>query len=83
MKAEWVEPIMITKSGTYTIEASQYSEDIYRINLDETGTEYLLIEIPQAVGNDLFLAQGVLAMWHIDETASNIAGYPGQEGGIP
>ena len=84
MTAGWVEPILINNTGTFTIEASQYSEDIYRINMDEAGTEYLLIENRQAVGYDSFLPQGGLAIWHIDETASNIEGYPGQnEGGIP
>ena len=84
MKVGWVEPILINNSGTFIIEASQYSEDIYRINMDEAGTEYLLIENRQAVGFDSFLPQGGLAIWHIDETASNIEGYPGQnEGGIP
>ena len=84
MKVGWIEPTVITEPGTYTVKASQSSaETIYKINIDETGEEYLLIENRQAVGYDLFLPQGGLAIWHIDETASNKPGYPGQEGDIP
>ena len=80
MEAGWVEPIVIDKSGTFTIEASQLSNQIYRINMDDEGIEYLLIENRQAIGFDAYLPQGGLAIWHVDENAANVEGYPGQEG---
>ena len=80
IEAGWLEPIVVEKSGTFTIEASQLSNEIYRINMDDAGTEYLLIENRQAIGFDFFLPQGGLAIWHIDENALNVEGYPGQDG---
>lgn len=83
IKAGWVEPILITNTGNFTIEASQIKDQIYRINMDPEGTQYLLIENRQPIGFDEYLPQGGLAIWHIDEDASNVEGYPGQEGIIP
>ncbi len=80
IQAGWLDPIVIDASGTFEITASQMSDQIYKINLDEAGIEYLLIENRQAIGFDSFLPQGGLAIWHIDEDASNVEGYPGQEG---
>ena len=80
IQAGWLDPIVIDKSGTFDITASQLSDQIYKINMDDEGIEYLLIENRQAIGFDSFLPQGGLAIWHIDEEASNVEGYPGQEG---
>lgn len=80
IKAGWLDPIVIDKSGTFYITASQFSDQIYKINMDEEGIEYLLIENRQAIGFDSFLPQGGLAIWHIDENALNVEGFPGQEG---
>ena len=79
MKVGWLDPIVIDKSGTFDIEASQLTDQIYRINMDSEGTEYLLIENRQAIGFDVFLPQAGLAVWHIDENALDVEGYPGQE----
>ena len=78
MVAGWLEPIAITVPGTFTIEASEFSEQIYRIDLNNAGTEYLLIENRQPIGFDTFLPQAGLAIWHIDEIAMDVEGYPGQ-----
>ncbi len=80
IQAGWLDPVVIDKSGAFEITASQLSDQIYKINLDEEGIEYLLIENRQPIGFDSFLPQGGLAIWHIDEDASNVEGYPGQEG---
>jgi hypothetical protein len=76
----WLDPIVIDASGTYDIAASQLSDQIFKIHMDEEGLEYLLIENRQAIGFDSFLPQGGLAIWHIDENASDVEGFPGQTG---
>jgi M6 family metalloprotease-like protein len=83
MKAGWLEPTLIEQPGTYTIQASVQHDLVYRINLNELGTEYLLIENRQPIDFDMFLPQGGLAIWHIDEEAPNVEGYPGQPGPWP
>ena len=81
MEAGWLEPIVINESGNFTINTSQlFDGQIFRINMDDEGIEYLLIENRQPIGFDTFLPQGGLAIWHIDESSSNVEGYPGQEG---
>lgn len=80
IKAGWLDPIVIDKSGTFNITASYLSDQIYKINMNQEGTEYLLIENRQAIGFEKYLPQGGLAIWHIDEKASNVEGYPGQKG---
>jgi M6 family metalloprotease-like protein len=83
IRAGWVEPIRITKSGTYSIQGSQDSDNVYRIDLGGLGTEYLLIENRQPIGFDFYVPQGGLAIWHIDEAAPDVEGYPGQDGYWP
>ncbi|KAL3925848.1 MAG: hypothetical protein SGILL_000130 [Bacillariaceae sp.] len=83
MKAGWLNPIVITKSTTVTTQPSEFSQEIYRINLNHQNTEYLLIENRQPIGFDLFLPHSGLAIWHIDEGASDVEGYPGQDGAWP
>jgi M6 family metalloprotease-like protein len=80
IKAGWLEPTQIVESGTYNAEASALHETVYRIDLGDHGVEYLLIENRQPVSYDIFLPQGGLAIWHIDETAADFEGFPGQEG---
>ena len=76
----WLDPIVIDESGTFEITTSQFTDQVYKIPMDDEGIEYLLIENRQPIGFDAFLPQGGLAIWHIDEDASNVEGYPGQEG---
>jgi M6 family metalloprotease-like protein len=83
MLVGWVDPILIQQSGTFTIEPSEFSQQIYRIDINSDGTEYLLIENRQPIGYDLFLPQGGLAIWHIDDMAMDVEGYPGQIGAWP
>jgi hypothetical protein len=54
------------------------SNTVYRINLKPAG-EYLLIENRQKIGYDQQLANGGLAIWHIDEAMKDNtkAGFPG------
>jgi M6 family metalloprotease-like protein len=79
----WLDPIVISKPGTYSITASYNSKQIYRININNAGTEYLLIENRQPIGFDSYLPQGGLAIWHINDNASNVEGFPGQAGAWP
>jgi M6 family metalloprotease-like protein len=83
MKVGWLDPILIDESGTFTIAPSAVSEQVYRIDLTNDGFEYLLIENRQPIKFDIFLPQAGLAIWHIDEKAMNVEGYPGQSGAWP
>lgn len=83
MLVGWLDPMLITTSETFTIEPSSLSQQIYRIDMNQEKTEYMLIENRQPVGWDLFLPQGGLAIWHIDENAKDVEGYPGQPGAWP
>ena len=83
MQAGWLNPIVLSRSATVTIQPSEFSQQIYRINMNNEQTEYLLIENRQAIGFDLFLPQSGLAIWHIDENALDVEGYPGQDGVWP
>lgn len=78
----WLEIKEIAKGGRYSIQASATFNDVYQINLNNAGTEYLLVENRQPVGFDAKLPQGGLAIWHIDELAEHRddGGWPGQRG---
>lgn len=83
MQVGWIEPKMIDSDGTFAVEASGMTEDIYRIDLGigPHASEYLLIENRQSFGFDAKLPQGGLAIWHIDEDAKHrTPGFPGQSG---
>lgn len=88
IRAGWLDPILITVSGKYFASPSALTEQVYKIVLNLEGTEYLLIENRQPVTFDVFLPidphdpdrrRGGLAIWHIDEGASGMEGYPGQD----
>jgi M6 family metalloprotease-like protein len=83
--AGWLDPILIDKSGKYSIAASYTSKQIYRIDLNTAGTEYLLVENRQPIGFDFFLPQGGLAIYHVDEDGdvTDVEGFPGQAGAWP
>jgi M6 family metalloprotease-like protein len=80
-KIGWLEPKKLVKSGRYSIKASAISDDVYQIDLNEAGTEYLLVENRQPISFDAKLPQGGLAIWHVDEAAVHRAdgGWPGQQ----
>jgi hypothetical protein len=47
---KWINPIDITEDGTYTIEPSFVTEQVYRLSCMFPEGEYLLIENRQAAG---------------------------------
>lgn len=80
IKLGWISPVVLNKSGVYTIEASFFNGLAYKVQEGYPNGEYLLIENLQPLGFNIHLPQGGLAVWHIDENASFISeGYPGQE----
>ena len=77
----WLNAKTITKSGRYSIQPSATVQDVYRINIGNSSSEYLLIENRQALDFDVKLPQGGLCIWHIDENAGHRdAGFPGDQG---
>ncbi|KAG7347165.1 M6 family metalloprotease domain containing protein [Nitzschia inconspicua] len=83
MTVGWLDPILIVKSGTFNIAPSAVSGQVYRIDLNTEGSEYLLIENRQPIKFDIYLPTAGLAIWRIDETAMNVEGFPGQQGNWP
>jgi len=83
MKSGWVTPTEITEDGYYELEASEYSNQAYKISSKYSSTdEYLLIENRQPILWDKLLFHGGILIWHIDESAdnNNHRGFPGQAG---
>lgn len=80
----WLEPIEIDSDGTYELQDSETSTEVYIIkkNYQFNGDEYLLIENRQPKLFDALLWDGGLMIWHIDDTKRQMRerGYPGQEG---
>ncbi len=69
----WVNPTLISEAGTYTIEASNTSSQVYKIKHGYGADEYLLIENRTNTNG-----KGGLAIYHIDESAQlTEEGYPG------
>ena len=67
--------------GVYEIGEAETHPEVFRIDAGFPVGEYLLIENRQAVGFDADMPQGGLAVWHVDELASDTSeGYPGQIG---
>jgi M6 family metalloprotease-like protein len=86
----WDNATLIDKSGTYTLAAAELppadmKEVIYRIDAGfRSSSEYLLIENRQQLMFDSAMPAGGLAIYHIDELASQkTPGYPGMSGGWP
>jgi len=76
----WVNPIEVTRDGTYTLRRSCDFPDIIKISTNFPSGEYLLIENRQACGYDAKVPKGGLAIWHIDDLAGyQTQGYPAQE----
>ncbi|KAL3912697.1 MAG: hypothetical protein SGARI_001020 [Bacillariaceae sp.] len=73
----WIETVEITDGGTYELEQSFTSNQVYVIRRGYPDGEYLIIENRQEEGYDQGLSQPGLAIYHVDEKATNIASYPG------
>jgi hypothetical protein len=77
----WLSAKKITTSGRYSIQPSATVQDVYRIDIGGSPSEYLLIENRQALEFDVNLPRGGLCIWHIDEEAGHKeAGFPGDQG---
>lgn len=80
----YVIPTVLTSPGPQYVGQAETSPTAYRINLNYTANEYLLIENRQPTGFDREILQGGIAIWHIDD---NLPHYPGagfnQNQGVP
>ncbi len=76
----WVTPTIVSTSGSYSLGQACDTADMIRIDVGYPSGEYLLIENRQPCGFDSAISQGGLAIFHIDDNANNIRGYPGQGG---
>lgn len=79
-KLGWVSPTIVSVSGTYSLGQACDNADMILISTGFPSGEYLLIENRQPCGFDAAMSQGGLAIFHIDDNANNIRGYPGQGG---
>ena len=80
MKAGWLIPNHIVMPGRYSLDPSVTNDTVYRIDIGILGNEYLIIENRQPIDYDIYLPNPGLAIWHIDEMAEDVSGYPGQPG---
>jgi len=78
MRIGWADVVEVKDDGPVSVEAVHLSNKIYKISNGFSATEYLLIENRQAHEYDEGIRQGGLVIYHIDETANNVAGHPGQ-----
>ena len=75
----WVNPTVITTSGTFSARQSCDNTDIFLISTNFPSGEYLLIENRQKCKFDAKIEGPGLAIFHIDDSASyTTEGYPGQ-----
>jgi len=79
---DWADVEEITESGVYTIENSMTSNKVYKISKGFPTDEYYLIEYRIRAGYDMGLRQPGLAIYHVDELANGMPGYPG-DGSYP
>ena len=83
MQLGWLAPTTLEVRGDYSLRRSWEYPDVYKILLG-SASEYLLMENRQPGSYDVFLPQGGLAVWHVDDDMSQYAnsreGYPGQLG---
>jgi hypothetical protein len=73
----WIETVEITENGTYQLEQSYSSNKVYVIRRGYQDGEYLILENRQEEGYDQGLSQPGLAIYHVDELATNVGSYPG------
>ena len=77
----WVIPAKLSSNGNFVITQSSNTSSVYRLDAGFPDGEYLLLENRQNIGYDRKLAQGGLAIWHVDEKSDRFRqGYPGQAG---
>jgi len=73
----WMNPTEIT-SGSYNLEASFKSAQVFKVKQGYPNGEYLLIENRYAGGIESYNPGSGMVVWHIDESASDIDdAYPG------
>lgn len=80
---EWAEVEDITEDGTYSIEASTTSTKVYKISKGFPTDEYYLIENRMDIGYDTGLRGPGLAIYHVDESANGMPGYPEDDAKYP
>jgi hypothetical protein len=69
----------ILHEGTYDLEDSYTSNKVYVIRHGFPDGEYLILENRQEKGYDMGLSQPGLAIYHVDEMATDVGGsYPGR-----
>jgi hypothetical protein len=74
----WIQMEEITAdSGLYHLEQSSPSNKVYVIRRGFPEGEYLILENRQEEGYDLGLSQPGLAIYHVDDKATNVGSYPG------
>lgn len=78
----WLEPILITQDGTYAIQPSEISSQVYKLTHNFPEGEFLLIENRQSVKWDKDWPSNGIVIYHIDEKAQHQAArsYPGKPG---
>ena len=76
----WTNPTEVSTSGTYSLGQACDNNEMIIIRDGYPSGEYLLIENRQPCGFESRMTQGGLAIFHIDDNANNIRGYPGQSG---
>jgi M6 family metalloprotease-like protein len=79
-KLGWVTPTVVSNSGSFTLRQACDYPDMIKISAGYPSGEYLLIENRQSCGFDSSMTQGGIVIFHIDDYANNVLGYPGQSG---
>lgn len=79
-KLGWVTPTEVSSSGSFSLGQACDNPDMLIISAGFPSGEYLLIENRQPCGFETAMYQGGIAIFHIDDNANNIRGYPGQSG---
>ena len=74
----WSNMVEITQTGNYSLAQSMSNAKVFVIRQGYPSGEYLIIENRQENGYDRGLSQPGLAIYHIDEKATNFGGYPQQ-----
>ena len=86
----WMKQRLITQDGTYEIDASWNTNEVYRINLGQPDAnangrvdEYLLLENKWTASFESTIPQPGIVIWNVDakqKQGNENEGYPGQPG---